>query len=223
MKTKLRLLIFAFFAFLTLFLTSCGGEDEVNNGTSTGNYMPLAVNNKWSYVDQFDQTDDLLIINKENLNNKVYYQVDTEATSTELGYSIKIWFAKSGAKYFSRTVIEMPAYNATVSPMEVIILRDDLNVNQTWSQNFKLTVKISGYGSQSIPVSVTGKIIEKDISVNVKGVNYSNVIKSYVKINVDGQIAETNYWFSKDIGIVKNETTENGSTIISELTNYILN
>lgn len=223
MKTKLRFLIFTFLTLSSLFMTSCAGEDKVDNGTSTGNYLPLAVGNKWTYVDQYDQTDDVFVIKKEKLNDKEYYQVDTQAASAELGYLIKIWFAKSGAKYFSRTVIEMPSYGATVSPMEVVILRDDLNANQTWSQNFKLTVKINGYGSQSIPVSVTGKIIEKDISVNVKGVNYSNVIKSYVKINVDGEISETNYWFAKDIGIVKNETIQNGASTVLELTNYVLN
>jgi sulfur carrier protein ThiS len=222
MKATSRLLFFTVFTFTSLFFTSCGGDEAVNNGTSTGNYLPLAVNNKWNYVNQYDQAEDIFIIKKENLNNKEYYRVDTEKISAELGYLTKIWFGKSGAKYFSRTVVEMPDYGLTVSPMEVIILRDDLEINQTWTQNFKMTIKIAGQGSQSVAVAVNGKIVEKDIAMTIKGVNYSNIIKSYVKINIDGSIAENNYWFAKDVGIVKTETIQNGASTITELVNYTL-
>ncbi|MCL9808625.1 hypothetical protein [Flavobacterium luminosum] len=222
MKTKLTKLAFAFFSVSFLFLTSCS-NDDANNGTSTGNYLPMAINNKWSYLDQNDQIDEMHIIEKENLNNKTYYKIDTQKESEELGYPVESWFAKSGAKYFTRTAFEMPIYNAEVSPMEVIILQDDLEVNQTWTQNFKLTIKVYGQGSQSLPVTVTGKIIEKGVSVNVQDVNYDEVIQTNVKIDINGTKTETNYWFAKDVGVVKSITTIDGTISTSELINYTLN
>ena len=223
MKTKLIKLAFAFFSMSNLLLTSCSNDSGDDNGTSTGNYLPLAVDNKWSYLDQNDQIDDINIIKKENLNNKTYYKVDTQKESEELGYPFESWFGKSGAKYFTRTVVEMTSYNAEVSPMEVMILQDNLEVNQTWTQNFKLTIKVYGQGSQSLPVTITGRIIEKGVAVNVNNVNYEEVIQTNVKMDINGTQTETNYWFAKDVGIIKTITLQDGTISTSELINFTLN
>ena len=49
MKKIYFLALFTFF--LSLFLTSCSSDEELDesNGVTTGNYWPMAVNNQWTY------------------------------------------------------------------------------------------------------------------------------------------------------------------------------
>lgn len=74
----------------------------------------------------------------------------------------------------------------------------------------------------------TGKILAKNVTETVDGETYTNVIK--ININqqtvVEGMslsISNTEYWYAKDVGVIKNKIYTGDGTYESILVNYILN
>ena len=114
----------------------------------------------------------------------------------------------------------------------MLILKDYLNVNQTWSGSFSQTATFTGLPSTTQATSYSGVILEKDATVTVNGTNYTNVIKMKITQSVTVMGAPTNnvvteYWFAKDIGPVKAVTVSTDDTgtetINNELQSYIVN
>lgn len=223
-----KLLLFTFI----IFLSSCSNDEiEItpDYGISTGNYFPLTENNKWWYLD--DGEVKLIAISTINyFDNTPYYRISNSNSDLES------WMIKKGASYFQKsgeTLINLSNGNTLfIGEYDIRLLKDDVLIGGTWSDNLTLDIKIYAGGSPvSLPatLSYTGTILERNATETIESNTYTNVIKVHLyvvqTVNSQNTIIESEYWFAKDIGLIKEITTSSTDNItkVSYLTSYELN
>ena len=230
-KTPKIIYLLMLFSFL---LTSCSKDDESENnvdsfGVSTGNYFPLTENNKWWYLD--DGEVKLIAISTINyFDNIPYYRIYNSNSNLES------WMIKKGASYFQKsgdTFMNLNNGNTLfIGEYEIKLLKDDVLVGGTWSDNLTLDIKVYGGGTPvSLPatLSYTSTVLERNATETIEGNTYTNVIKVHMyaleTVNSQNTIIESEYWFAKDIGLIKEITTSSTDNItkVSYLTSYELN
>lgn len=225
--------LFVLFLITAISLTSCSssdGEAQDIIGTTTGDYFPLATNNKWNYTDGASTTTFAKVLSTQDFNGTIYYNL--EDTSSEL--DIPIWMTKKGASYYQKSTtanLVQNGTNITMEGYELKILRDDLPVGGSWkgSASSKVTYSgPSGSGSYRAKVTYEGSILATGESEIIEGTTYNNIIKVYLVafVNSKGIINQitTEYWFAKDIGIIKEveTSTVDNQTKVRYLTSYEL-
>jgi hypothetical protein len=227
---KTNQIISAVLIFMLVLVTSCSSDDGVSNGTSTGNYWPLAVNNTWTFSDGSTNSD-LKVIGTTDFSSVTYFEMFSE--STESQFNVQNWIAKKGGTYYQKvaeTNINNDGILINIKGYEVPLFKDNLDVNGTWvgSVSPKVTYTL-GSNSTSIPAKVkyTGTIVEKDATVTLNSQTYTEVIKMKMKIEViiNGQTttSDIEYWFAKDVGPIREYQNANGAITESTLVNYVLN
>jgi hypothetical protein len=203
--------------FIVASLTSCSKEDApapVDNGASTGDYWPMAIDNEWTYESNGTPIDPIKITNTDDFDGTTYYKL-----STKNEYDAQVWITKKGATYFQKTGdinFTSSGISGTIPAFEVPILKDDLVANDTWSGNIATNISYT-YGPSSYnsaaTITYTGTVLEKDITVTLHDVNYTDCIKVQIvkEISTGGSSplisTTTTTWYSKGIGPVK-ETTD---------------
>ncbi|HNJ58261.1 MAG TPA: hypothetical protein PLH33_04425, partial [Chitinophagaceae bacterium] len=121
-------------------------------------------------------------------------------------------YAKVGSDYHS--LIKVSGQN-----VHLIILKDDKNVNDTWTTTQTLTgLSIPGVPVSSATVNITYTLKEKGTTRVVEGVTYNNVIKVEAALSASAagfplSLGTIEYYFSKNIGIIENTANINNSTI----------
>lgn len=213
------------------------GENPDDNVPSEGDYWPTALNNTWRYSENGSEYD-MKINSVNSIGGLTYYTFDNLFGMNEgagLGATATGRIRKAGGNYYFRmediVVSDMGAgFGMTVSGHEAIILKDNVAVGQTWETTFDQT---TSFTSPIIPNVIThhvktGKILEKGISINVRGVAYNDVIKCLVTENVTGENVDpentaTTYWFAKGVGPVKIQMVDSEENINTELVRYTLN
>ena len=224
--------VFTLLFIAALFLTSCSSSDDSgeSNGTTTGDYLPLAVGNVWNYTDGSNATQSK-ITGTTTFGNTVYY----ESEDTNAQFDIQNWLVKKGAAYYQRTgeyATNQSGTTIVIEGYELKVLRDDIATGESWqgSASPKVTYSgSSGSGSFKAKVSYTGTVTAKGVSETLGGIIYNNIIKVQLHstTNANGQIstADAEYWFAKDIGSVKEVETSStdGITRTRYLTSYSLN
>lgn len=216
--------------FLSLFLTSCNSDEELeeSNGVTTGNYWPMAVNNQWTYKYNGVLSTPSKITGTDNFGGVTYYQFQ-EANA----YNLQTWIAKKGASYFIKIGALNYVENGVTIKMdsyEYPVLKDDVPVTSAWTGTLKVNVTGTS-GGNTVPMTAnikyTGIITEKDATVVVNGVSYPNVIKLTLKQEVSLQnqitIAESIYWYAKNVGPIYSKTISDNVTTESVLVDFILN
>lgn len=235
-----------FLIFMMAFgLTSCetepvdpalvGGIPEDGNGggngggISTGDYWPMAAGNQWVFIKDGVLQDPMEIIAPEQINGTTYYAYDTFFGNTTAGAAgqMDVWTRKEGGNYYIRQEANIPSVDGspaiTVSPIELIILKDNIAVNQTWTQNLTQTTTIEGFPPIVTTILINGEILEKDVAVTVNSIAYTNVIKAKVTQTTQGVVNVNYYWFAKDIGLIKYQNNYLDIESVSELSTYSLN
>lgn len=245
------------FAFLTMFsamiFVSCetepvdpvlnenqGENPGTNPGTSEGDYFPMAVNNQWVFSDNGVAMEPMKIVGTETVNSSTYYKVDqffTNAGTAGLTGSAKMLLRKNGGEYSVRVSVQIPeeeGVSITVSPFEFTFLKDNLAAGATWTQDVTQTTTMELPGTPIPPVVMTikftGTILEKNVTAEVNGETYNDVIKVKLTQQVmaspttpsDIEIS-TEMWFSKNIGPIKSQTNEGGVNTNQVLESYIIN
>lgn len=212
--------------------TSCSKDDSSNstsiNGTSNGDYWPMAINNEWMYEDNYSEQTSVKLTGKDNFGGTNYYR-----TLEENEYNLQVWLAKKGGTYFEKTSdlnLSQSGLTMVLKGYEIPLFKDYLNVNETWSGSTttKLTYSYNGEsGSEDIKILYNGIILDKSMTVTVNGINYTDVIKSKIELEVissgNSDFDEIEYWFAKDIGPIYQKTTSSGETNEMHLIDYILN
>jgi hypothetical protein len=236
------------FILCTLLTTSCseefepidpaiqipvGGDDNGGNddegGVSTGDYWPMAINNQWVFSQNGINQQPMNITGITQVSGNSYYVYDNLFGVSTSGqqFSGLIATRKSNGVYYYRVEINIPGEGGnpsiSVSPLEIIVLKDFLEVNQTWTQNLNQVTTITGVPPVTTQVQITGKILERDASLLVGTTTYENVIKAEVVQNTQGQVNTNYYWFAKDIGVIKYQNVIQGTNTTSELASYTLN
>lgn len=222
-----------FIAIAALFISSCSSDDDNNEsfGVTTGDYLPLTVNNSWKYLNTSQSLlNEIKIIGTDEFKGNTYYKFTDDSEVPPL--VIQHWFAKKGASYFLKTGDTTASENGitiTLKSYEMVILKDDFPVNTTWSGTVSPKVTYSGNGSSgTLPfkVSYTGVNYFKGATI-LDGITYPNVIKTKVSviINANNQItnASEEYWFAENIGIIKFITNDGNSIQETNIDSYILN
>lgn len=225
---KLNKCFVILFVMTGFMLTSCSNDDSGESaGESTGDYWPSKVGNQWVFS-QDGAESTVKIQSSSNKDGNTYYKFNqlfgsTDEISGTAGTSLK----KVKGDYY--VVIDEVNYSSEgitgkSTGYEFILFKDYLDVNQTWKGSYSLetSFNIPSFPSLKMNANYTGTILEKGISLKVKEVTYSNVIKFklHIEANAQGQSSssDTFYWIAKDVGIVKLESS--GTT--SELVSYSL-
>lgn len=230
---KINLFKIALLFVSVLSLSSCSSDDGGgnSNGTTTGNYWPMKVNNTWNF-DNNGVNEQLKLTGTDQFGGITYYEIQDDGNIS--GFDTQTWVAKNGATYFQKIADINTVQNGVTISIEgyqLPIFRDDLAVNETWSGTLNPNVTYNYNGlSGSLPTTVTyeGQITARDVTETVNGVSYPNVIKMTMSAvtNVDGQTTEVfwEYWFAKDVGpIWEYEIFDNGTPTERHLTSFVLN
>lgn len=229
----MKLKIFAFFFAAGLALTSCSSDSGSgeSNGTTSGNYFPMAINNKWQFSNGSDATE-VKLIGTTNFGGNTYYQMtDTDADPS---IDMDIYMNKRGASYYQKSSASSQTQGSlfiTIAGFEIKMLQDDLQVGETWTGSAKPKVTYTGSasGSTTATINYEGQVTARDASVTLGSTTYTNVIKTNLVVNetVNGQTVTISgeNWFAKDIGLIYETTTmsTNGLTKTRYLTSYQLN
>ena len=226
--------ILALSIFSLSFLTSCSSDDAEtipDYGVTTGNYFPLSENNKWWYENSGEVT--LMSVGTSlPINGSTYYRV----TDSDSQYDIPIWMTKKGATYFHKIEKSNISYDngvtVSIDEYEMIFFKDNLQVGETWTEKINLNYRLyNGGNPQTFPASITstGTILERDATVTIGEVTYTNVIKMKLVAveNINSQIVSihSECWLAKDVGMIResNTTSLDNSTKTRHLTSYEFN
>lgn len=209
-----------------------GGNTGGNGGTSSGDYWPTAINNIWNY-DQDGTAVNMKIIGTDNINGATYYKFSPQSGFFEGNGATDVttWIRKNGGNYIMKMGdlnINAGGLTGTQTGYEMILFKDNIAVNATWTGSYTQTTTYSVLPTSIVmTTNYTGKILEKGATVTVNGVTYTNVIKMNLRqvVSVMGAntITESEYWFAKDIGPIRVEMDSEGNTFETALTSYTLN
>lgn len=224
---------FILITFISLFITSCTSDSssEVDDGgVSSGDYWPSALNNQW-VLNQNGVESTMKIIAVQNINGETYYKFNQLAGQGESDFgTATIWLKKVNGNYSIKMDdfnIDYNGFTGVMTGYEYVFFKDNLDVNQTWEGSFsqKTTYNIDGVSVPPITTNIKfkGTILERDSSLLLNGVNYSNVIK--FKMHQEGSISGQSgvvidliYWFAKDVGFLKMTS----GTTTTQLVSYLI-
>jgi len=231
---KLKLVACLFVMAAAFSVSSCSSDNDspaVGEGTSEGDYWPMAVNNQWTYKIDGEEQEPMKIASTQSISGKTYFKYDNLFGTSTMGSAFEgeALTRKTGGNYYIRTSVTIPATGQTpgitVSPLEMVIFKDNLDAGQTWTETLKQTTTVTGTPPIVTTIVTVGKILEKNGSITVGGVTYTNVIKSELQQTTVGIVSTSTYWFAKDVGIVKAQTVvpAQGVDITNELSSYTVN
>ncbi|MFL9843615.1 hypothetical protein [Flavobacterium rhizosphaerae] len=221
-------------------------DNDGDSGSSEGDYWPMAINNEWVFESTAQENvQPMKIIGTEVIGGKTYYRVDDYFSVagtdeyTEFTGTTTVYLRKEGGSYYQRISVSVPdaeGMSTTVTPYEYICFKDNLEVNEGWTDTATQTSTYTMDGGDfdfpaieiDLNLSFQGVILEKGITLTVNGVTYQNVIKEKLiqTITMQGMSAgsiTTYIWFAKDVGPIKSETNEDSYDATVTLTSYTLN
>jgi hypothetical protein len=202
-------------------------DDNGTGGNSSGDYWPRAINNQWVYKLDGEVQEPMKISSTISIDSRTYYKYDnflgvSDGGSNFIGTNLT---RKTNGVYFVRvSAIITGTPSITVSPLEVVVLKDYLEVNQMWSQNLSQTTTIEGQTPIVTAVEIDGKILARNITVIIGAITYTQVIHVEVIQTTQGIINKNEYWFAKDIGLIKYSNFIGGTiNSVYEIQSYTLN
>ena len=196
---------------------------EAAGTVTTGDYFPLAINNRWVY--DYDGDEEIVkIVSLDNVGGNNYYTLEQPPVIP----SIQRFRKANGNYYLKVETFTIPPFggvpSSTITGNETILLKDNLAVGGTWTDTYTQTTTFQGLPAITTNVSILSTIEEKGTSIIVRGVTYSDIIKVKKVMNSvsTGSDTETEiryYWFAKNVGPVKIDLGDND---IQELKSYTL-
>ena len=138
--------------FVSLFLTSCSGDDSgQSDGTSTGDYFPMKVNNIWNF-NADGNIEQLKVVGTNEFGGTTYYELQDEGD--DFGLNIQNWITKKGATYYQKIADVNTVQNGVtvnIKGYQMPMFKDDLAVNETWSGTLRPKVTFN-YKKENQPV-----------------------------------------------------------------------
>jgi hypothetical protein len=182
-------------------------------------YFPRVANDNWSYEFDGDPNDSLLrkVISQTISAGGNVYNIFLSTDDASLGFDSSGYFRKTGSDYFEW--IDMGSYLGYDSSnwMEYNFLKDNLPQGGTWnSAQFTGPVTPPGQSTVQITGRFGYRILQKDVSITVKGIAYPNTIvveeKLWVLNPSTGSFqdvsASTGFYinyYSRNIGLIKQD------------------
>ncbi|MES2543480.1 MAG: hypothetical protein V4548_01240 [Bacteroidota bacterium] len=225
---KINYLVAIFAAVASLTFVSCNNDsgDDSETPQSGNDYWPTAVNNVWHYEDADHNPIETKIVSTQSIDGKTYYKFEPQSAN---GVSNNNFLRKINGAYYLRTseaTIDFGGLTGTQTGFEFIVLKDNVAVDGTWSGSYDQTTNYTGYPAIEQSTNYTGTILAKDVTETVNGVTYTNIIKLniYQETSSSGSlsIANTEYWFAKDVGLIWSKIYTGSGISTSTLVNYTL-
>lgn len=208
---------------------SSGGN---GNGSGGGNsqpsndYWPTAINNTWTLQQNGTNLPEMKIVSTETIGGNLYYKFAPQSAN---GASNNNYLRKSSGSYYLRTSdtsLNISGLTGTQTGFEFIILKDNLPVDATWEGTYDQTTTYTGIPAITQTTDYSGTILAKDVTETVNGVTYNNVIKLNIHQETSSpgalSIVNTEYWFAKNVGIIRSKTYAGSGIYTSVLVNYTL-
>ncbi|MFY7988249.1 MAG: hypothetical protein ACOVNP_05145 [Flavobacterium sp.] len=230
--------IVALFVLSLAFTTvSCDNEPvdpalEIGGGgSSTGDYWPTAINNEWLMERDAVALDPLKIVGTGNFGGQTYYKFAPQSGSgTSTSGTVTNWLNKSNGVYKLKTDdinVNAGGFSGTQTGYEFIILKDNIAVGQSWTGTYTSTTTYTGIPSITLTTNYTGTILAKNVAATVDGETYNDVIKvSFVQnttmAGAPATVVNTEYWFAKNVGVIKSISNDAGNSYESILVDYTL-
>jgi len=231
-KKLMKKFIVTFVLLLTaISFTACNNDSDDDDNQSTGDYWPTSVDNNWIYTRDGVESS-IKITGVNDRNGAKYYkfnQLDIFGRGVEENSALSIKKNK-GDYYINVEEMNLTAESVSVkiTGYDFLFFKDYLDVNETWEGTYTYTTS-NNANSQVYVTNATfkGKILEKGISLTVKGKVFNDVIKFRFEQILDNNDAwpdwdySTDFWIAKDVGIIKFEGVE-GVGGVSELATYTI-
>jgi hypothetical protein len=217
------LIVFSFTA-----CSSDSSNEEPAAQNSVGDYWPTTVDNNWIFTQDGEDTT-MKIIGIDEMDGAKYYKFNQMAgATTSIDAQTSVWIKKNKGDYYIKMGeinIDFNGITGKITGYEFIILKDYLEINQTWSGKYthSASYNVPDFPTVVTTVNYTGKILEKGSSLTVNGTTFKDVIKFSFTQNASvsglaNSVTITNYWIAKNVGVIKLET--NGS--VTELKSYLI-
>ncbi len=230
LKKNMKKLLVSLSILLNLMFTSCDSDSNSdintsNIGTSNnGDYWPTAINNVWEYNGA--PKSKYKIVSTETIDGKQYFKFDLiNVNSTNTMSTATLFIRKENGSYFYRIGqlnINANGINGVSQPFEFTILKDNIEVNESWTGNYMQTVTYDLNGSPfdiSTSTNYKGTILAKNSTETVENITYKDVIKIKLQqvttLQGQAQTIYSEHWFAKNVGLIKSVTDQNIQTLSS--------
>lgn len=225
---------------LTLAITTVSCDNEpvdpaldlsAGGGSSSGDYWPAAINNEWIMERDGVALDPLKIIGTGNFGGQTYYKFAPQSGSgSSTSGTVTTWLNKNNGIYKLKTDdinVNAGGFSGTQTGYEFIILKDNIAVGQSWTGTYTTTTTYTGIPSITLTTNYTGTILAKNVAATVDGETYNDVIKVSIVLNTTmagapATIVNTEYWFAKNVGVIKSISNDAGNSYESILVDYTL-
>lgn len=231
--------ILTLFVLILAFTTvSCDNEPvdpaldlSAGGGSSSGDYWPAAINNEWIMERDGVALDPLKIIGTGNFGGQTYYKFAPQSGSgSSTSGTVTTWLNKNNGIYKLKTDdinVNAGGFSGTQTGYEFIILKDNIAVGQSWTGTYTTTTTYTGIPSITLTTNYTGTILAKNVAATVDGETYNDVIKVSIVLNTTmagapATIVNTEYWFAKNVGVIKSISNDAGNSYESILVDYTL-
>lgn len=192
---------YAFFLVITLIFSYSCKKKNIGSGNNTPqNFQPTSTGSTWTYATVSNGTSStytLTATSKDTTINTNSYKVFTNSGGPNE------YFAKVSSDYYHYAF-----YEAISQPIELLYIKDNLNVNDSWEQTKNATINgVNGTAKLQCVV------IEKGISYLAGGKTYTDV--THIKINptfyalgikLSNNKADIHYYFANNIGLIYSST-----------------
>lgn len=205
-----------------------GGSTGGGGGSAvpSNDYWPAAINNTWTLQQNGSNLPPMKIVSTETIGGNLYYKFAPQSAN---GATNNNYLRKSGGAYFlktSDTSLNISGLTGTQTGYEFTILKDNVALNGTWNGSYTQTTTYTGIPAITQSTDYTGTILAKDVTETVNGVTYPNVIKVNIHQETTSpgslSIVNTEYWFAKNVGIIKSKTFAGSGIYTSILVSYTL-
>ena len=189
-----------------LILASCSKSDDPTPvAPAADKFMSLTAGSSWNYA----FTD-----NNTPANNNNYTLTSTNRDSTAAGKSYHVFTNSNNGRneYYNITgsdyyTLQAFSLGGTDTTLENLYLKDNAALNTTWDQNYTLDLGLP------VGVTVTNKIVGKDISKTVGTKTFTGVIDVLTTINIptlatlpgSSLTTDIHYYYAPRYGMIEND------------------
>lgn len=187
-------------------------------------YFPMAAGNIWNY----SSNTTLNITSTASIAGNNYYKLGSAGFFLQDGHTSDSYLRKAEGDYFVRIeneTYDLEGYNVNIDLVEYTILKDYLNEGDSWEETHSVNYTYLTAGEeyfQEGTVVVKGTIVAKDVSAEVNGVAYTEVIKIKMTRQTLLGLITTDIWYAKNIGVIYHYEIGPGFVKNSSLTDYSL-
>ena len=196
---------FRFWAILMLPVLAISCKKDSGTPTPTVKFMSLTTGSTWNFKLTNNPSSTSIPITNYTLTatsgdsvaNAKTYKIFTNSSGANEYYNI------IGSDYY--TYRKLPAALGGTS-IEVLYLKDNAALNDTWSQTTPITV--SGF---TLSLTLINKIAQKGISKTVNGIIYTDVIDVETSLSVSGipvpytLTSDIHYYYAPKFGQIENK------------------